>query len=459
MKLSRRLRPGFAPQALLLCTAVLASWSGAAHAQSLVELYDSARAYDANYLSAKLQYDANLARAEQARAGMRTTANLSAGLNYSDQTLSTSSAASQAAATQALSRGFQTQSISANASHPIYRPANQAAFQQAGRQEQLAKAQLEQAEQDLILRTSQAYFDVLAAQDNLTAVQAQRTAVSEQLAAAKRRFEVGTSTIVDTRQAQAAFDRIQAAQIQAENDLAVRRLALDQLVGRTGTRPLALSVPVLLPAIEGDVNRWVQDAQAQHPSVRSAETNLEIARLEVVRAQAGHKPTLDATASQSFTQTPSGNASSTAARRASATVVGLSFNLPLFAGYATENRIKETLALGEKASSDLESAKRTVAQSTRAAFFNVVSGQSRVKALEAAETSSQSLVDSTRLGYQVGVTINLDVLDAQSQLFQTRRDLAVARYDVLVGVLRLRQASGGLGVGDLQTINRILARP
>jgi outer membrane protein len=459
MKPSRRLRPGFTPQALLLCTAVLANWSGAAYAQSLVELYDSARAYDANYLSAKLQYDANLARAEQARAGMRTTANLAAGLSYSDQTLSTSSTASQAAATQALNRGFQTQSISANASHPIYRPANQAAFQQAGRQEQLAKAQLEQAEQDLILRTSQAYFDVLAAQDNLTAVQAQRTAVSEQLAAAKRRFEVGTSTIVDTRQAQAAFDRIQAAQIQAENDLAVRRLALDQLVGRTGTRPLALSVPVLLPAIEGDVNGWVQDAQAQHPSVRSAETNLEIARLEVVRAQAGHKPTLDATASQSFTQTPSGNSSSTAARRTSATVVGLSFNLPLFAGYATENRIKETLALDEKASSDLESAKRNVAQSTRAAFFNVVSGQSRVKALEAAETSSQSLVDSTRLGYQVGVTINLDVLDAQSQLFQTRRDLAVARYDVLVGVLRLRQASGGLGVGDLQTINRILARP
>jgi outer membrane protein len=459
MKPSRRLRPGFTPQALLLCTAVLANWSGAAYAQSLVELYDSARAYDANYLSAKLQYDANLARAEQARAGMRTTANLAAGLSYSDQTLSASSTASQAAATQALNRGFQTQSISANASHPIYRPANQAAFQQAGRQEQLAKAQLEQAEQDLILRTSQAYFDVLAAQDNLTAVQAQRTAVSEQLAAAKRRFEVGTSTIVDTRQAQAAFDRIQAAQIQAENDLAVRRLALDQLVGRTGTRPLALSVPVLLPAIEGDVNGWVQDAQAQHPSVRSAETNVEIARLEVVRAQAGHKPTLDATASQSFTQTPSGNSSSTAARRASATVVGLSFNLPLFAGYATENRIKETLALGEKASSDLESAKRNVAQSTRAAFFNVVSGQSRVKALEAAETSSQSLVDSTRLGYQVGVTINLDVLDAQSQLFQTRRDLAVARYDVLVGVLRLRQASGGLGVGDLQTINRILARP
>jgi outer membrane protein len=445
----------------LLCATLIASWGPAAQAQSLLELYESARGYDAGYLSAKLQFEASLASAEQGKAGMRPSANLSAGVTYTDQNLSANSSATaaQAAALQASNRGYQTQSLSASASQPLYRPANRAAYDQAVQRLELAKAQLEVAEQELILRTSQAYFDVLAAQDNLTAVQAQRTAVSEQLAAAKRRFEVGTSTIVDTRQAQAAFDRIQAAQIQAENDLQVRRLALDQLVGRAGTRPLPLSTPVLLPVIEGDVNRWVQDAQTQHPSVRGAQTNLEIARLEVVRAQAGHKPTLDATATQSFSQTPNGTASSTVTKRANATVVGLSFNLPLFAGYATENRIKETLALGEKASSDLESAKRTVAQTTRAAFFNVMSGQSRVKALEAAETSSQSLVDSTRLGYQVGVTINIDVLDAQSQLFQTRRDLAVARYDVLVGVLRLRQASGALAVGDLQNINRILARP
>jgi outer membrane protein len=445
----------------LLCATLIASWGPAAQAQSLLELYESARGYDAGYLSAKLQFEASLASAEQGKAGMRPSANLSAGVTYTDQNLSANSSATaaQAAALQASNRGFQTQSLSASASQPLYRPANRAAYDQAVQRLELAKAQLEVAEQELILRTSQAYFDVLAAQDNLTAVQAQRTAVSEQLAAAKRRFEVGTSTIVDTRQAQAAFDRIQAAQIQAENDLQVRRLALDQLVGRAGTRPLPLSTPVLLPVIEGDVNRWVQDAQTQHPSVRGAQTNLEIARLEVVRAQAGHKPTLDATATQSFSQTPNGTASSTVTKRANATVVGLSFNLPLFAGYATENRIKETLALGEKASSDLENAKRTVAQSTRAAFFNVMSGQSRVKALQAAETSSQSLVDSTKLGYQVGVTINLDVLDAQSQLFQTRRDLALARYDVLVGVLRLRQASGGLNVGDLQTINKILARP
>jgi outer membrane protein len=449
-------KPGFCR--LVLCTAIWAGWSVAAQAQSLVELYEAARGFDANYLSARLQFEANVARAEQNRAGMRTTANLAAGMNYTDQQLSTSDAKAMAAA-QSLSRGYQTQSITASASHPLYRPANQAAYDQAAKQMQQAQALLDVAEQELILRTSQAYFDVLAAQDNLTAVQAQRTAVAEQLAAAKRRFEVGTSTIVDTRQAQATFDRIQAAAIQAENDLAVRRLALDQLVGRTGTKPMPLAAPVKLSPVAGDVSRWVQDAETLHPNVRSAQSSLEIARLEVTKAQAGHRPTLDATASQSITRTPSGTAANAATSRVTATVIGLNFNLPLFAGYATENRIRETLALDDKARSDLEGAKRTAAQATRAAYFNLASGLSRVQALQAAESSAQSLVDSTKLGYQVGVTINLDVLDAQSQLFQSRRDLAVARYDVLVGDLRLRQASGVLSPKDLQAINSMLVKP
>jgi len=423
--------------------------SGLSQAQSLVELYEAARDFDAAFQSARLQYEANLARAEQGKAGMRTTANLTAGASYSQQDGNTA----------ALRRNFDTQTATASASHPLYRPANQAAYDQAIKQVEAAKAQLEVAEQELILRTSQAYFDVLAAQDNLLAVQAQRTAVAEQLASAKRRFEVGTATIVDTRQAQATFDRIEASRIQAENDLAVRRLSLDQLVGRSGTQPLSLATPVRLVQVEGDVNRWVEEAQARHPNVRSARSALEIAELEVVRAQAGHKPTLDATASQTFTHTPRGNASSASVNRVSSTVIGLSFNLPLFAGYATQNRIKETLALNEKARSDLEGAKRTVAQSTRSAYFTLASGYGRVQALQAAEASAQSLVDSTRLGYQVGVTINLDVLDAQSQLFQTRRDLAVARYEVLVGGLRLKQASGQLSPNDLQPINKMLARP
>jgi outer membrane protein len=130
----------------------------------------------------------------------------------------------------------------------------------------------------------------------------------------------------------------------------------------------------------------------------------------------------------------------------------------LYAGHATQNRIQETVSLEEKARNDLDFAQRTVAQTTRTAFFGVQSGLGQVKALEAAEASSQSALDANKLGYQVGVRINIDVLNSQSQLFQTKRDLAKARYDVLLGQLKLRQAAGVLKVEDLQKINDLLQK-
>jgi outer membrane protein len=136
--------------------------------------------------------------------------------------------------------------------------------------------------------------------------------------------------------------------------------------------------------------------------------------------------------------------------------VGVAFNLPLFAGFATQNRIRETLALEDKARTDLEGTRRQVAQAVRTAFFGVQSGYGQVRALEAAEASSQSALDANRLGYQVGVRINIDVLNAQSQLYQTKRDLAQARYNVLLGQLRLRQANGTLQAEDLVRLNALL---
>jgi outer membrane protein len=144
--------------------------------------------------------------------------------------------------------------------------------------------------------------------------------------------------------------------------------------------------------------------------------------------------------------------------RTNSASVGVAFNLPLFAGFAVQNRVKETLALEEKASADLETTRRNVAQATRAAFFGVQSGQGQVQALEAAEASSQSALDANKLGYQVGVRINIDVLNAQSQLFQTKRDLAQARYNVLLGTLKLRQAAGTLTQQDIEAINALLVK-
>jgi outer membrane protein len=436
-------------QLLPLTVALGAAFALPARAQSLLELYESARAYDATWQSAKAQYDANLFRAEQARAGILPSANLGAGLTRSNFENTV----------PATDRSFTTQSATLSAAHPLYRPANVATYQQGRRQVEIAQAQLTSASQELIIRVSQAYFDVLAAQDTLTFVRAQKEAVAEQLASAKRNFEVGTSTITDTREAQARYDLVIAQEIAAENDLRVKKLALDALVGRPDVQPQPLALPVVVPAPEpADVNVWVQQAEENSPAIQQAKTAVEIAQLETEKAKAGHKPTLDLVASYNVTRNPSGSAVVGAGNRTNSGSLGLSFNLPLFAGFATQNRIRETLSLEERAQADLEATRRSIAQTTRSAFFGVVSGQGQVKALEAAEASSQSALEANRLGYQVGVRINIDVLNSQSQLFQTKRDLAQARYNVLLGHLRLRQANGTLMPEDLARLNALLVR-
>jgi outer membrane protein len=247
--------------------------------------------------------------------------------------------------------------------------------------------------------------------------------------------------------------------IAAENDLRVKKIALDQLVGKPDAQPRGLLVPVALPPlVPADVNTWVQQSEAVHPTIKQAQANLEVAKLEINKAEAGHKPTVDLTASFGAQRNPQGSTVSTLNSRGNSSAIGLALNLPLFAGFATQNRIRETLSLEEKARTDLEGAKRGVALSTRTAFFGVLSGQGQVRALEAAEASSQSALDANKLGYQVGVRINIDVLNAQSQLFQTKRDLAVARYNVLLGGLRLRQANGTLTPEDLLLINSLLVQ-
>jgi outer membrane protein len=431
-----------------LALAVAAACAAPAQAQSLLALYEAARGHDAAWQSAQAQFDATVFRAEQARAGLLPSANLTAGAFRTQFENSN----------PAVDRGFANQTATLSAAQPLYRPANRLTFTQGQRSIELAGAQLNAAAQDLIIRVSQAYFDVLSAQDTLAFVQAQKTAVNEQLAFAKRNFEVGTSTITDTREAQARFDLVGAQEIAAENDLRVRKLALDSLVGRTDVRPLPLAAPLALaPPQPADPEAWVAQADASSPSIQQARTNVEIAELETEKAKTGHKPTLDLVGSYNRSRNPSGGAASPLATRSNNAQLGVSLNLPLFAGFATQNRVRETLSLEERARADLENVRRTVAQSTRSAYFGVVSGQGQVRALEAAEASSQSALEANRLGYQVGVRINIDVLNAQSQLFQTKRDLAQARYNVLLGQLRLRQANGTLWPEDLRQLNALLA--
>ena len=245
----------------------------------------------------------------------------------------------------------------------------------------------------------------------------------------------------------------------AENDLRSKRVVLDQLVGRNEVNPKPVALPVTLPEIRPDsITDWVNNALADHPAVRRAQIALDVARLETDKARAGDSPTLDAVASLSNANATGSAATLSGSRGATNTAsIGLQFNLPLYTGNSVQNRIKETLVLEDKARNDLDAARRGVSQATRTAYLGVQSGKAQVKALEAAESSNQLAVEATQLGYRVGVRVNLDVLNAQTQLFNARRDLALARYNVLLGSLRLRQASGKLTPDDVAAISQLLA--
>jgi len=453
MSASRR-RSVFAPA--VLAAALGLAFAGTVRAQSLLELYEAARGYDASYLAARALLESAQYRTEQAKALNRPSVGLQ--VQGTRTTSDTPYSSTLSADTNSLSAGV-------SASQNLYNKANSATIEQAEKSLAISKADFEAAEQDLIVRVAQAYFDVLAAQDALATTRTNKTFISEQLASAKRNFEVGTATITDTREAQARFDLATAQEIAAENDLRTKSIALDQLVGRSGVQPKGLAVPVVLPPVEPPViDEWVLRADTAHPTIRKATLGLDVAKLETEKARAGHLPTvtLNGSVGKARVKTSGDLAAPPFAFDASGTAtntsIGVTLQVPLFAGYAIQNRVKETLLLEEKSRNDLEAARRGVAQGTRQAFFGVQSGQAQVKALEAAESSSQLALEATQLGYKVGVRVNLDVLNAQTQLFSTRRDLAKARYDVLVGSLRLRQASGQLKPEDVTALNQLLAR-
>ena len=258
---------------LPLTAAVALALTAQARAEGLLELYEAARAYDATYQAARNQYDANLARADQAKAGILPQAGLSGSVTRNALDIAPTP-----------DRQYTSQSLTLSASQPLYRPANLATYRQGKRQAEQAEYQLTAASQDLIVRISQAYFDVLAAQDTLGYVRALKAATAEQLASAKRNFEVGTSTITDTREAQARYDLVLAQEIAADNDLRIKRLALDTVVGKSNTQPIPLATPLLVPAPQpADPEVWVAAAETASPQILSAKTNVEIAQLETER--------------------------------------------------------------------------------------------------------------------------------------------------------------------------------
>ena len=433
----------------MACAASLCSVT-AAQAEGLLELYQAAKAYDAQYLGAKAQVEATGYKPAQARSTWMPQVGAQASITRAEVDSSLGSVYDSSGTTRKV--GIQ-------AKQALLNKTNWDTISQADQAVVAAEADLKMAEDDLAVRVSQAYFDVLAAQDMLATAQANKKALAEQLAAAKRSFEVGNATITDTREAQARHDLATAQELAAGNDLRVKRVALDQLVGRSNVQPDPLVTPANLSQLApGQLEDWVQQS-SQAPIVRKAQAGLEVARLETSKARDGHLPTLDLVAAVGKSST-SGFAVQQQIGMGVGTQksIGLELNVPLFTGFAIQNRVKETLALEQKSENDLENAKRSVALGTRQAYLGVQSGLAQVQAYEAAEASAKLALEATQLGYRVGVRINKDVLDAQTYLASTQKDLYKARYDVIMATVKLRQASGTLKADDLGDLNKLLKR-
>jgi len=417
--------------------------TGPIQALTLAEAMSHGLNHDPTYLAATRARDAGQEKRAQGRANLLPT--ITATATGRDGKIDRDGVATK----------VDTRAYLVNLSQPLLDLAAIRAAQQGSQAAAAAEAIFQAAKQDALLRVSAAYFEVLNAQAALTTIQSEKKAIGEQLESAKRSFEVGTATVTDQQEAQARFDLIMASEIRAENTLNVRRQALSLIMGQP--------VPPQLPELQANLqipppspmnsDDWVAQARSANFAVLRATAEQEQARLQVSRQFAGHLPSLNLIASRNRTQDSTEDGGEV---RADSNFIGLNLTVPLFNGGATVSLVREASALYAEASHRLDAAKLSAEQSARESYLNVLAGLAQVNALRAAERSSQLALESNRLGYEVGVRINIDVLNAQQQLFAARRDLAKARNDTLLAVLQLRAAVGGLQPSDVEDMSQVI---
>jgi len=436
--------------AVTLGLALSASWSlPACAAQDLLQTWQAAIANDPVYAAARAQYRASIEQLPQARAGLLPAVNAEIGVMYEDTR-----------ATRNLSRRVKDGTSAPwelVLTQPLYDWSSWQRYEQAKLGVADAELTLQQAYQDLLLRVSDTYFGILTAQDALTATEGEKASVAAQLESAKRNFELGNATITDTYEAQARYDLVVAEELQQQHTLTVLRGQLTQIIGQPpgelAELPPTVPLPAPQPARQDD---WSTQAESASLEVARAQLQTQIAQRGIQIARGGHYPTLSLQAS-------SGSASSSnrsaAGSRAADSTVGLVLSVPIYAGGGISSQVTEKVQLEQKARNDYQAARRQSAQSARQYYTGVMTGLARIRALEAGEKSSRAAVEANKTGYEIGVRINLDVLNAQQQLYATQRDLAQARYTTLLDGLRLKAAGGILSEVDLETINRLLRLP
>lgn len=427
-----------------------------ANAADLLQIYHAAQSQDAAYASAREAERAGLEKLPQGRSLLLPTVTLSANTTYNDNNIQYRGSF-PAPFSQFIPSGgmqFNSNGYGVSVVQPLFREQNWVAYSEAELQVTQTEAQFRNAQQDLILRTAQAYFDVLIGADSVRLAQAQKEAIAEQLAQAKRNFEVGTATVTDTYEAQARFDLTHAQEIAAQSNLEIKKRALQQIINAQPGELNSLGQAFKLEAPQGDAERWVADAQQHSLQIVVAQAGAALAEKDVARTRGAHYPTLDLVASVADNSTGASNLGlGTDSRNKT---IGLQFNMPLYQGGAIQSKLREAEANRDRAKDDLENTRRSVSLQTRQAFLGVVDGMAQVQALQQAQKSSESLLEASKLGQEVGVRTNLDVLNAEQQLYSTRRDLYQAEYNYLMSQLRLKAAAGTLAEDDLDKVNRAL---
>lgn len=432
--------------AWLLVSPLLA---GPLFAADLMQVYREAQDNDPTFAAARSTLDAGREKMPQARAGLLPSLTMSGNTVWNENEVALHGGATLA------KPHYNSNAYQLTLSQPLFRWQNWVSYDQSKLQVAQAEVNFTQARQDLILRVAQAYFDAIYAGENLKAVEANKLAIGQQLESAKKNFEVGTATITDTHEAQARYDLALAQEIAAQSDLEVKQRTLQSIIGKEPgpLAPTRKDAQLAQPQ-PNDMNQWVAAAEKDSLTVQVQQANADIAAREVDKQRAGHYPTLDLVAnvgtSKSYGSTTFGLLDTDYQN------VGLQINIPLFLGGQVVSRQREAAANRGAALSALEAARRGAALSARQYYLGVSNGLAQVRALKAALISSQSALESNKLGYEVGVRINIDVLNAENQVYVTRRDLAKATLDTLMAQLRLKAAVGSLGDDDVAEINALL---
>lgn len=426
----------------------------AAETQNLVQIYQQALAHDPLWASAQSSRLATQEKLVQGNAQLLPTVSFSASAS---EVQADTKFLGNSSVLQGGKHSFETYNYGVNVTQPVYRKQLRAQLAQAKSQVAQADTQLSLAQQNLMLRVSKNYFDVLLAQDKITLIDAQKTAINHQLDQARANFEVGTATITDFNEAQARFDLIKAQEIAAINDLEVKKRAIQFMIGGT---------PQVLSAVRSDLSpqmpepmemeKWVEFAEKNNLTVAMQQQVVEVANQEIERQNAGHLPTLDAVGAYSNTYANGTTTGLGSGSDMTVATIGLQLQIPIYQGGYVSSKVREATVNQQKALDDLDAAKRQADLDARSAYLNLMSSISQIKAYEQALSSSQSQLDSTNLGYEVGVRNSVDVLNAQQQFFSAKRDLLQSQYSYLLNVLSLKFAVGLLSEADLEGVNQQL---